>query len=87
VIHLLGAARGHGVIRFGAREKPGPWALDLPIGPQVEQETLGEQAVAVLMAFTLVDANAHAAGITLHIGEMEPHDFAAAQASGIRHHQ
>jgi len=75
------------VIRFGAREKPGPWALDLPIGPQVEQETLGEQAVAVLMAFTLVDANAHAAGITLHIGEMEPHDFAAAQASGIRHHQ
>jgi hypothetical protein len=35
---------------FGAGEEPGPWALDLPIGAQLDQQAIGKQAVAVLVA-------------------------------------
>ena len=37
VINLLGGARGHGLMGFGAGEEPGLGCLDLPIRPQFEQ--------------------------------------------------
>ncbi len=87
IIALLGGATGHGLLGFGAGNKPGPWALDLPIGAKFVKQTLREQAVAVFVAFTLVDTDQHPARIALDIGDPEPDHFADAQASRIHGHE
>jgi hypothetical protein len=87
VLNLLGGARGHGLVGFGAGEAPGLGFLDLPIGPQFDQEAFGQQAVAVFVALTLIDADEHATRSAVDIAKLEPNHFADAQASRIRGHQ
>jgi hypothetical protein len=55
VVNLLGRATGHGLVGFGAGEEPGPWTGDLPIGAQFDQQALGKQAVAIFVAFAVVE--------------------------------
>jgi hypothetical protein len=45
------------------------------------------KAVAVFVAFALVDAEEHTTRIAFNILDLEPDDFADAQAGGIRHHE
>ncbi len=87
VVDFLGGAAGHGLMGFGAGEEPGPWAFEFPIGTELKQQALRKQAVSIFVAFALVDTDEHAAWIALEIGELEPHDFTDAQASGIRGHE
>lgn len=76
VVNLLRGATGHGSFAFGVWEEPGPWALDFQIGAQFGQQALGKQGVAVFVALALVDADEHAARVTLDILELELDDFA-----------
>ena len=53
VVDLLGGARGHGLMGFGAGEEPGLGTLDLPIGTQCKKQTLGK--LIVIDAKLLID--------------------------------
>jgi hypothetical protein len=48
----------------------------VPVGAQFGQQTRGEQGVAILAPFALLDADEHP--ITFDIRELEPDDFADA---------
>ena len=85
IIDLLGRADGHRRVRIEARKQPRGWPVAFPVGAQFGQQPDGEQGVAILAPFALLDTEQHP--ITFDICELEPDDFADAQASGIGGHQ
>jgi hypothetical protein len=82
---LLGRADVHRRVRIESRKQPRGWPVAFPVGAQCGQQPDGEQGGAILAPFALLDAEQHP--ITCDICELEPDDFADAQASGRGGHQ
>jgi hypothetical protein len=85
IVDLLGRAAGHRLLGIEPRKQPGGWPVEAPVGAQLAQQTGGEQRIAILAAFPLLDAEQQA--LTFDIRELQPHDLTDAQAGGIRGHQ
>jgi hypothetical protein len=82
---VLRGADGHRPVGIASRQEPRGWPVQVPVGAQCGQQARGEQGVAILPPFPLLDADEST--ITFNIGELQPDDFADAQASGIGGHQ
>ena len=85
ILELLRRADGHRFLGIKSGKQPGGWPVEAPVGAQLGQQTGGEQRIAILAAFPLLDAEQHA--LTFNIRELQPHDFTDAQTCGIRGHQ
>jgi hypothetical protein len=82
---LLGRADGHRPLGIASWKHPGGWPVQVPVGAQFRQQAGGEERIAILAAFALLDAEQPA--LTFAIRELQPHDVTDAQARGIRSQQ
>jgi hypothetical protein len=82
---LLGRADGHRPMGLESRKQPWGWPVEFPIRAQFGQQAGGEESIAILAAFALLDAEQQA--LTFAIRELQPDDCTDAQTSGIRGHQ
>jgi hypothetical protein len=84
-VDCLGGANGQRGVGRAARKQPRGGPVEVPIGAQFGQEARGEQRVALLTPFALLDPDQSA--LTCNIRELQTDDFTAAQARGRGRHQ
>ena len=69
---LLRRADGHRQLGIASRQQPWGWPVKLPGGQPCGQQAGGEESVAILAAFPLLDAEQSA--LTCAIRELQPDD-------------
>jgi len=85
IVNFLGGAAGHRRVAIEACKQPWGWLVEFPVCAQVTQQAGGQQRVAILTPFALLDADQPA--LTFNVRELQTDDCTDAQASGIGRHQ
>lgn len=84
-IDFLETTFGQGFRQATARKEPDGRPIHFPVRAQLRQQRLGQERVAVFVAFALFDSDGHA--LAVDIGDFQTNDFAQTQPGVVSGHE